>query len=159
MDVRFLLDEHIDHAIAAALRLRSYDVLTLAEANLLSADDFQRILPFALSDTRVIVTRDADFLVMHGRGDAHAGIVHWHGRKRNVKEAIHYPPSNGQEGDERKHDRRRAVHQATIPLTPCSLTIFRIRFQLVLSSAVRPLFSRQSSGRPFSHRIRSARLF
>jgi hypothetical protein len=90
MDVRFLLDEHIDHAIAAALRLRSYDVLTLAEANLLSADDFQRILPFALSDTRVIVTRDADFLVMHGRGDAHAGIVHWHGRKRNVKEAIHY---------------------------------------------------------------------
>lgn len=90
MDVRFLIDEHIDHAIVAALRLHGHDALTLAEAHLLSADDEQQILPFAHAESRVLVTRDADFLVMHARGDAHAGIVHWHGRKRNVREAIYY---------------------------------------------------------------------
>jgi predicted nuclease of predicted toxin-antitoxin system len=90
MDVRFLIDEHIDHAIAAALRLRGYDVLTLSDAKLLGADDFEEILPFALAENRVLISRDADFLAMHARGDAHAGIVHWHGKKRNVKEAIHY---------------------------------------------------------------------
>ena len=90
MDVRFLIDEHIDHAIATALRLRGYDALTLGDANLLGADDFQAIFPFALADTRVLVSRDADFLALHARGDSHAGIVHWQGRKRNVKEAIHY---------------------------------------------------------------------
>jgi predicted nuclease of predicted toxin-antitoxin system len=90
MDVRFLFDEHIDHAIAAALRFRGYDVLTLADANMLGADDLKEILPLALSESRVLVTRDADFLAMHARGDAHAGIVHWQGKKRNVKEAIHY---------------------------------------------------------------------
>lgn len=37
MEVRFLFDEHIDHVIAAALRLRGYDVLTVAEAQLLGA--------------------------------------------------------------------------------------------------------------------------
>src|SRR5688572_21146826 len=90
MDVRFLIDEHIDHAIAAALGLRGYDVLTLADANLLGADDAKEILPFALREDRVLITRDADFLAMHARGDPHAGIVHWYGTKRNVKEAIHY---------------------------------------------------------------------
>jgi predicted nuclease of predicted toxin-antitoxin system len=90
MDVRFLIDEHIDHAIAVALRLRGYDVLTLVDAHLLGADDLQSILPYALAESRVLVTRDADFLALHARGDSHAGIVHWHGKKRNLKEAIHY---------------------------------------------------------------------
>jgi predicted nuclease of predicted toxin-antitoxin system len=90
MDVRFLIDEHIDHAIAAALRLRGYDVLTLADAGLLSADDEAEILPFALREERVLVTRDSDFLSIHARGEPRSGIVHWHGRKRNVREAIHY---------------------------------------------------------------------
>jgi predicted nuclease of predicted toxin-antitoxin system len=65
MDVRYLIDEHIDHAIAAALRLRGYDVLTLADAGLLSADDESEILPFALTEERVLVTRDSDFLSLH----------------------------------------------------------------------------------------------
>lgn len=69
MDVRFLIDEHIDHAIAAALKLRGYDALTLVEAKLLSADDAQEILPFAHREGRVLVTRDEDFLALHARGD------------------------------------------------------------------------------------------
>lgn len=90
MDVRFLIDEHIDHAIAAALRLRGYDVLTVGDANLLGADDLTLILPYARTERRVLVTRDADFLAMRARDDAHSGIVYWPGKKRNVKEAIHY---------------------------------------------------------------------
>jgi predicted nuclease of predicted toxin-antitoxin system len=90
MDVRFLIDEHVDHAIASALRRRGYDTLTLVEANLLGADDLQSILPFAVAHHRVLVTRDADFLALDARGQSHAGIVHWHGRKRNVRQAIHY---------------------------------------------------------------------
>ena len=65
MDVRFLIDEHIDHSIAAALRLRGYDMLTLGDANLLGADDLKAVLPFAVSESRVLITRDADFLAMH----------------------------------------------------------------------------------------------
>jgi hypothetical protein len=57
---------------------------------LLAADDSQEILPFAVSKDRVLVTRNADFLALHAQGIGHAGIVYWHGRKRNVKEAIHY---------------------------------------------------------------------
>ena len=90
MDVRFLIDEHIDHAIAAALRQRGHDVLTLVDANLLGADDLQRILPFATAEGRVVVTRDADFLALHREGASHAGIVHRHGKKRNIKQAIRY---------------------------------------------------------------------
>jgi predicted nuclease of predicted toxin-antitoxin system len=90
MDVRFLCDEHIDQAIAAALRNRGYDVLTLVDAVLLGSDDLKDILPFAVAEKRALVTRDADFLAFHAQGAAHAGIVHWHGKKRNVKEAIHY---------------------------------------------------------------------
>lgn len=90
MDVRFLLDEHIDHTLGTALKLRGHDAITIGEANLLGADDLETILPFAYSNSRVFVTRDVDFLVFYSQGVAHAGIVHWHGKKRNVKEAIHY---------------------------------------------------------------------
>jgi hypothetical protein len=90
MNLRFIIDEHVDHAIATALHARGYDVLTLVQANLLAADDFQGILPRAIAEGRVLVTRDADFLALHSSGAAHAGIVYWPGKKRNVKEAIHY---------------------------------------------------------------------
>lgn len=90
MDVRFLLDEHVDHVIASALMQHGYDALTLTDAGLLGGDDTLAILPFATVEQRVLVTRDADFLALHERGERHAGIVHWSGKKRRVREAIHY---------------------------------------------------------------------
>jgi Domain of unknown function (DUF5615) len=90
MDVRFVIDEHVDHAVAAALQNRGYDAITLVDANLFVADDFAAILPFALAETRVLVTRDSDFLALHARGEPHAGIAYWPGKKRLVKEAINY---------------------------------------------------------------------
>jgi predicted nuclease of predicted toxin-antitoxin system len=90
MVVRFLIDEHVDHAIATALKNRGYDAITLVDANLLGTDDLQAILPYSLAERRVLITRDSEFLALHTSGEAHAGIVHWHGKKRNLKEAIHY---------------------------------------------------------------------
>jgi hypothetical protein len=90
MDVRFLLDEHVDHAIALALGSRGVDAITVVEAGLLSADDLRSILPLAYSQSRVLVTRDVDFLEFHHRGFSHAGIVFWPGKRRLLKPAIRY---------------------------------------------------------------------
>ena len=70
----FHLDEHIDHAIASALRSRGIDVTTTKDAGLLAADDTDH-LAFALHQQRVIVTSDADYLAHANRGVAHAGIA------------------------------------------------------------------------------------
>jgi predicted nuclease of predicted toxin-antitoxin system len=59
--MRFHLDEHVAHAIAAGLRRRGIDVTTTVDAGLLSAPDEEH-LAFAKRDARVIVTQDSDFL-------------------------------------------------------------------------------------------------
>ncbi len=62
--LRFHLDEHIDTAIADGLRRRGIDVTTTAEAGLRGAGDEAHVA-FALSEGRVLVTNDADFLRLH----------------------------------------------------------------------------------------------
>lgn len=72
--IRFHLDEQINHDVARGLRLRGIDVTTTTDANLLHASDEQQ-LKFALSERRVLVTHDPDFLALAHEGAAHAGIV------------------------------------------------------------------------------------
>jgi predicted nuclease of predicted toxin-antitoxin system len=62
MDVRFLIDEHIDHSIATALKRRGFDALTVADANLLGADDEKAILPYALQENRILERETQTFL-------------------------------------------------------------------------------------------------
>ncbi|HEY3026906.1 MAG TPA: DUF5615 family PIN-like protein [Pyrinomonadaceae bacterium] len=59
--IRFHLDEHVDPAIATALRRAGIDVTTTNDAGLRTKDD-EVHLNFARSEGRVIVTRDQDFL-------------------------------------------------------------------------------------------------
>ena len=59
--IRFHLNEHVDPAIATALRLAGIDVTTTKEAGLRTKDD-ETHLNFARSEGRVFVTRDQDFL-------------------------------------------------------------------------------------------------
>jgi len=73
--IRFYFDEHIANAIADGLRRRGVDVLTLAEAGRLGASDEDH-LSYALTQQRVLVTHDADFLRLAARGLPHAGIVY-----------------------------------------------------------------------------------
>jgi predicted nuclease of predicted toxin-antitoxin system len=73
--IQFYLDEHVPRAVTEGLRRRGVDVLTAREAGMLQAKDEQH-LAFALSEGRVIVTQDADFLRLHTAGRPHAGIVY-----------------------------------------------------------------------------------
>ena len=73
--LRFHLDEHINPAIADALRRRGIDVTTTAEAGLCGADD-QSQISYAWRERRVIVMHDDDFLRWHSRDIPHAGIAY-----------------------------------------------------------------------------------
>ena len=85
--IRFHLDEHVDPAIAGALRNRNIDVSTTHEAGLSSVTDEEQ-LAFALRDGRVLVTHDSDFLTLAARGTPHAGICYSHQHARSVSDLI-----------------------------------------------------------------------
>ena len=87
--IRFHLDEHVDHAIAAGLRQRGIDATTSMDAGLLEADDEDHVA-FALRENRVIITNDADFLRLHQRGTEHAGIAYCAPGSRSVGHIIRY---------------------------------------------------------------------
>ncbi|HVS80201.1 MAG TPA: DUF5615 family PIN-like protein [Pyrinomonadaceae bacterium] len=72
--IRFHLDEHVDPAIATALRRAGIDVTTTNEVGLRTRDD-EAHLQFARAEGRVIVTRDQDFLSVAGRVADHSGIA------------------------------------------------------------------------------------
>jgi len=72
--IRFHLDEHVDPAIAIALRRAGIDVTTTIEAGLRTKDDQAHLL-FARGKGRVIVTRDQDFLSLAAATKNHPGIV------------------------------------------------------------------------------------
>lgn len=74
-EIRFYTDEHVSRAVIRGLRQRGVDVLTLPEADTMGATD-EVHLAFALSQSRVIFTQDADFLRLAAQGRPHAGIVY-----------------------------------------------------------------------------------
>ncbi len=86
-DIRFHLDESVDPAVADGLRRRGADVSTSQESGLLGASD-SRQLSFALSQRRVLVTHDEDFLVNAGNETAHAGIAFCHCETRSIGQLI-----------------------------------------------------------------------
>jgi predicted nuclease of predicted toxin-antitoxin system len=87
MEIRFHLDESCNPAIARVLRGRGIDVTTSAEAGLLRASD-EAQLKFALSENRVLVTHDADFLRLNAANVPHAGIAYCHPESRSIGKII-----------------------------------------------------------------------
>jgi hypothetical protein len=87
MQIRFHLDEHVNHAIANGLRRRGIDVRTTAEAGLIGGTDEVQ-LASAYADHRVMVTHDADYLRLHRRGALHAGITYCHPRRRTIGQIV-----------------------------------------------------------------------
>lgn len=85
--IRFHLDEHIDPAVAAALRRVGVDVTTTIEVGLRTASDAQQ-WEYAQREGRVIVTCDADFLVEHAGRSEHAGIVYFAKDTRSIRQII-----------------------------------------------------------------------
>ena len=72
--IRFHLNEHVDPAIATALRRAGIDVTTTNEAGLRTKND-KAHLEFARAEARVIVTRDQDFLRLSSGAPDHSGVV------------------------------------------------------------------------------------
>ncbi len=72
--IRFHLDEHVDPAVAIALRRAGIDVTTTNEVGLRTKDD-ETHFNFARDEGRVIVTRDQDFLRLISDAADHPGIA------------------------------------------------------------------------------------
>lgn len=73
-EVRFHLDEHMDHAIARALVARGINATTTAGMGLLGSEDLDQ-LAFCRRERRVIVTDDYDFLRIVAASNEHAGVA------------------------------------------------------------------------------------
>jgi hypothetical protein len=68
------MDQHFPGPVTQGLRQRGIDIQTAQEAGRCGEADADQ-LAFALSEHRVIVTFDSDFLALHQSGAAHAGIA------------------------------------------------------------------------------------
>jgi uncharacterized protein with PIN domain len=73
--IKFYADEHVPKVVVRGLRQRGVDVLTVSEADMLSASDEEH-LQRALAESRIIFTQDSDFLRLHATGMVHPGIVY-----------------------------------------------------------------------------------
>jgi predicted nuclease of predicted toxin-antitoxin system len=77
--IKLYLDEDVPEAVAAALRLRGYDTLTVREAGRKGLTDREH-LDYAFSEGRVMFTHNiVDFARIHGefvrKGWEHNGII------------------------------------------------------------------------------------
>lgn len=72
--LKFYMDENIPQAVIKGLRRRGLDVVTAQESEMLGASD-RAHLNLASRESRILVTRDVDFLRMHARGEHHPGMV------------------------------------------------------------------------------------
>lgn len=85
--IRFHLDEHIDPAVAEGLMRRGIDASTTADRKLLGQTD-EAQWQLAVSEQRVLVTSDADFLHFHNQGRPHWGIAYSHQQSRTAGQII-----------------------------------------------------------------------
>jgi len=83
MAISFHLDENVSYAVARGLRRRHVDVTTASESGM-QGDSDEAQLRFATTAGRVLVTHDADLLVLAQRGQEHAGIAYCDQERRHV---------------------------------------------------------------------------
>jgi len=85
--IRFHLDENVDSAIADGLRRRGIDVTMPNDVGLIGATDDEH-LAFAISQNRVILTQDDDFLSMAKGGISNCGIAYCHNQSRSIGQML-----------------------------------------------------------------------
>lgn len=73
--IRYYTDEHVARAVIHGLRQRGIDVLSVPEADMLSATD-EAHFAFAFTQGRVLFTQDTDFLRLAASGTHHTGVVY-----------------------------------------------------------------------------------
>jgi hypothetical protein len=89
--LRGYADEHVAFPIVQALRARGMDVVTVQDRGREGADDAE-LLTDALSDERVMLTNDTDFLALAAeyaaRGVAFAPVFFWPQQRRRIGEIV-----------------------------------------------------------------------
>jgi len=85
--IRFHLDENCDPRIAAGLRLHGVDVTTTPEAGLFHKRDEEQ-LAYAVSQARVLVTQDTDFLRFAAAGEETVGVAYYPAQERSIGEVV-----------------------------------------------------------------------
>jgi len=86
-NIKFHLDEHIDPAIAAALRHHGIDVTTTLESGLRTEGD-EAQWAFVRRENRVMVSHDPDFLRFASGTTSHPGIAFCHMGTLSVGEIV-----------------------------------------------------------------------
>ena len=85
--IRFHLDENVNPAVATGLRNRGIDVTTSQEAGLLGVSDLEQ-LAYSIRERRVILTEDADFLILASATNEHSGIVYVRKQMRSIGQIV-----------------------------------------------------------------------
>lgn len=85
--IKFYFDEHIPRPVADGLQRRGVDVLTAQAAGRTGLPDDEQ-LAFATEQGRVMVTMDADFLILASQGLHHAGIAYAKPGTRSIGQLI-----------------------------------------------------------------------
>lgn len=85
--LRFFMDQHFPGPVNRALVRHGVDVLTAQEAGRCGVSDPKQ-LAFAMTEQRVLITFDSDFLALHQSGEPHAGIAWCPGRKYSIGQLI-----------------------------------------------------------------------
>ncbi|MDB5330177.1 MAG: hypothetical protein JWP03_1328 [Phycisphaerales bacterium] len=85
--MRFHTDENVSEAVALGLRRRGFDVTTTKEAGLRGVTDEDQ-LAYALRESRVMISHDADMLRLASAGAPHAGLTYCHGQKYKVGQLL-----------------------------------------------------------------------
>jgi predicted nuclease of predicted toxin-antitoxin system len=84
---KFHLDESVSNAIALGLRRRGINVTTTSETGLIGISDKEQIA-FALSENRILITHDDDFIMLHRSGINHVGITYCDQKRRSIGEIL-----------------------------------------------------------------------
>ena len=87
MELRYHLDESVDHAVARGLIQRGISATTTTDAGLVGATDEEQ-LASAVGEGRVLVTHDRDFLRLAALSAAHCGIAYCPPRQRAIGQII-----------------------------------------------------------------------
>jgi predicted nuclease of predicted toxin-antitoxin system len=87
MELRFHLDESVDHAVARGLIERGIDPITTTDAGLIGAADTAQ-LDHAVGERRVLVTHDRDFLRLASQSAEHFGIAYCPPGHRTIGQII-----------------------------------------------------------------------
>jgi predicted nuclease of predicted toxin-antitoxin system len=86
--IRFLLDEHIQKAVVQGLKQRGADAISVQDAGRAGFSDVDQ-LQYAISEKRVIVTFDSDFLKLVAAGNEHTGIIWCPASKYSIGQLVH----------------------------------------------------------------------